>query len=87
MTPVFLVKPNFSLKDSSTKKPSLRKNEKMVNIFNKDLQAINACGNLRQKLSIFLRPLARRAANTLRPFLVAIRLRKPCLFLLFLTDG
>jgi hypothetical protein len=39
-----------------TKKPPLRINEKMVHIFNKDLQAINACGNLRQKLSIFYGP-------------------------------
>jgi len=39
---------------SGTKKPSFRKNEKMVDIFkSKDLPAlINACGNLRQKLSI-----------------------------------
>ena len=35
----------------------------------------------------FLRPLARRAANTRRPFAVAILSRKPCLFLLFLLEG
>ena len=34
----------------------------------------------------FLRPLARRAANTLRPLAVAILSRKPCLFFLFLLD-
>lgn len=33
------------------------------------------------------RPLARRAANTLRPLAVAILERKPCLFFLFLLDG
>jgi hypothetical protein len=32
-------------------------------------------------------PFALRDANTFRPFLVAIRLRNPCLFLLFLKDG
>ena len=36
---------------------------------------------------IFLLPLARRAANTRRPFAVAILSRKPCLFLLFLLEG
>ncbi len=35
----------------------------------------------------FLRPFLRRAANTRRPFLVAIRLLKPCLFLRFLCEG
>ena len=35
----------------------------------------------------FLRPLARREANTLRPFLVAILSRKPCLFTLLLLWG
>ena len=35
----------------------------------------------------FLRPLARRAANTLRPLAVAILSRKPCLFFLFLLEG
>ena len=35
----------------------------------------------------FLRPLARRAASTLRPLAVAILSRKPCLFLLFLLEG
>ena len=35
----------------------------------------------------FLRPLARRAAKTLRPFTVAIRARKPCLLILFLFEG
>lgn len=35
----------------------------------------------------FFRPLARRAANTLRPFAVAILSRKPCLFFLFLLEG
>jgi hypothetical protein len=35
----------------------------------------------------FLRPLARRAFSTLRPFAVDILSRKPCLFLLFLLDG
>ena len=35
----------------------------------------------------FLRPLARRAANTRRPFAVAILSRNPCLFLLFLLEG
>ena len=35
----------------------------------------------------FARPLARRAANTRRPFLVAILSRKPCLFFLFLLEG
>lgn len=37
-------------------------------------------------LNFFL-PLARRAANTLRPFAVAILSRNPCLFLLFLFEG
>ena len=32
-------------------------------------------------------PFALRAANTLRPFFVAILLRNPCLFFLFVTDG
>jgi hypothetical protein len=32
-------------------------------------------------------PLARRAANTLRPLAVAILSRNPCLFFLFLTEG
>ena len=32
-------------------------------------------------------PLARRAASTFLPFLVAILERKPCLFLLFLFEG
>ena len=35
----------------------------------------------------FLRPLARRAANTLRPLAEAILSRKPCLFFLFLLEG
>ena len=35
----------------------------------------------------FLRPLARRAANTRRPFAVCIRWRKPCLLFLFLLWG
>jgi hypothetical protein len=35
----------------------------------------------------FLRPLALRAASTLRPLAVAMRSRKPCLFFLFLLDG
>jgi hypothetical protein len=34
-----------------------------------------------------LRPLERRAANTLRPFAVDILSRNPCLLRLFLTDG
>lgn len=32
-------------------------------------------------------PFARRAANTLRPFAVAILERKPCLFFLFRLEG
>lgn len=32
-------------------------------------------------------PLARRAANTFLPFLVAILARKPCLFFCFLLEG
>jgi hypothetical protein len=32
-------------------------------------------------------PFALRDASTFRPFLVAIRLRNPCLFFLFLNDG
>jgi hypothetical protein len=32
-------------------------------------------------------PFARRDANTLRPFAVAILERKPCLFFLFLLEG
>jgi hypothetical protein len=35
----------------------------------------------------FFLPFLLREANTLRPFLVAIRLLKPCLFFLFRTDG
>ena len=35
----------------------------------------------------FLRPLARRAANTLRPLAVDIRWRKPCLLILFRREG
>ena len=35
----------------------------------------------------FLRPFARRADSTRRPFFVAIRSRKPCLFALFLLWG
>ena len=35
----------------------------------------------------FARPFARRAANTRRPFFVAILSRKPCLFFLFLLEG
>ena len=35
----------------------------------------------------FFLPLALLAANTLRPFAVAMRSRKPCLFFLFLLDG
>lgn len=35
----------------------------------------------------FLRPLARRDANTLRPFFVAILSRKPCLLTLLLLCG
>ena len=35
----------------------------------------------------FLRPFARRDANTRRPFFVAILSRKPCLFFLFLLEG
>ena len=35
----------------------------------------------------FLRPWARREANTRRPFLVAILSRKPCLFTLLLLCG
>ena len=35
----------------------------------------------------FLRPLARREANTRRPFLVAILSRKPCLFTLLRLWG
>lgn len=39
-----------------------------------------------ETVSFFL-PFARRAANTLRPFAVAILSRKPCLFFLFLLEG
>ena len=35
----------------------------------------------------FLRPLARRAASTLRPLAVAILSRKPCLLILFFCEG
>jgi hypothetical protein len=35
----------------------------------------------------FLRPLARREANTRRPVAVDILERKPCLFLLLRFDG
>ena len=35
----------------------------------------------------FLRPLARRAANTRRPLAVCMRWRKPCLLFLFLLWG
>lgn len=35
----------------------------------------------------FLRPLARRAANTLRPLAVAILVRNPCLLILLRRDG
>ncbi len=35
----------------------------------------------------FLRPFARRAASTLRPFAVAILWRKPCLLILFRREG
>jgi hypothetical protein len=35
----------------------------------------------------FFLPLARRAANTLRPLALAILVRKPCLFFLFLFEG
>jgi hypothetical protein len=35
----------------------------------------------------FFLPLALLAANTLRPFAVAMRSRKPCLFFLFLFEG
>ena len=35
----------------------------------------------------FLRPLRRRAFNTLRPLEEAIRLRKPCLLRRFRTEG
>lgn len=35
----------------------------------------------------FLRPLERRAANTRRPFAVAIRSLNPCLFFLLRCDG
>jgi hypothetical protein len=35
----------------------------------------------------FLRPFLRRAARTLRPFAVLIRLRKPCLFLRLRNEG
>lgn len=35
----------------------------------------------------FLRPLARRLANTRRPLAVAILSRNPCLFFLFLLEG
>ena len=35
----------------------------------------------------FLRPFARRDANTLRPFALAILSRNPCLFFLFLLEG
>ncbi len=39
-------------------------------------------GSRRERYGIsFLRPLARRRASTLRPFLVAMRARKPCVFL------
>lgn len=34
-----------------------------------------------------LRPLRRRALRTLRPLAVAMRERKPCLFLRFLFEG
>nr|DAI35338.1 MAG TPA: hypothetical protein [Caudoviricetes sp.] len=39
-----------------------------------------------ETVSFFL-PLARRAANTLRPLAVAILSRNPCLFFLFLLEG
>ena len=35
----------------------------------------------------FLRPFLLRDESTARPFAVAIRLRKPCLFLRFLFEG
>lgn len=35
----------------------------------------------------FLRPLARRALNTLRPLADAMRLRKPCLLRRLRTEG
>ena len=39
-----------------------------------------------ETVSFFL-PFARRAANTRRPFAVAILSRNPCLFFLFLLEG
>ncbi len=36
---------------------------------------------------ILARPLARRRANIFRPFLLAMRARKPCLLTLFFLDG
>ncbi|GEM_PF-1700899 len=44
------------------------------------------CLGSEETVSFFL-PLALRRANTLRPFAVAIRSLKPCLFLLFLLEG
>lgn len=44
------------------------------------------CNFSSETVSFFL-PFALRAANTRRPFLVAILSRKPCLFLRFLCDG
>ena len=59
---------------------------------------VTPISSLRNKASYFLKtassdtvnfflPLARRAANTLRPFAVAILSRNPCLFALFLLEG
>jgi hypothetical protein len=44
------------------------------------------CSGSSDTVNFFL-PFLRRAANTRRPFFVAIRLRKPCLFLRFLCEG
>jgi hypothetical protein len=44
------------------------------------------CRGSEETVNFFL-PLARRAASTFLPFTVAMRSRKPCLFLRFLFDG
>jgi len=47
----------------------------------------NAKSNYSSLTESFLRPLALLLASTVRPFLVAILARKPCLFTLFLLLG
>jgi hypothetical protein len=58
-----------------------------ISLFIENLFNYDYFGPFSSEVVNFQRPAARRRANTLRPFLVDIRSRKPCLLARFLLEG